>query len=294
MIQELVSHCSSCYDLEVGNVPFANANCVSCENCLKEIHYPRETHRQYDCAVMCHYYVCHNIDRYATEMLWLFHDKALGLKSRTCPIRMCSIGCGPCSELIAFEEYYKNKNLPFEFTYDGFDTNRIWNPVQEYVKSISARPENITFHNEDVFDYYAQCDTKPNVIILNYMLSDMLNHDKDGFQTFLNKLNEFVKQLPSCAILVNDINLGQYDSQPRYYYQSLINMVSENLQPERLVVSKAHFVDSLKPYYRYGNNPRARNSILFRVPDEISSKFVTNTECHSAQLLIIKKKQEAI
>ena len=55
MIQELVSHCSSCYDLEVGNVPFANANCVSCENCLKEIHYPRETHRQYDCAVMCHY-----------------------------------------------------------------------------------------------------------------------------------------------------------------------------------------------------------------------------------------------
>lgn len=71
-------------------------------------------------------------------------------------------------------------------------------------------------------------------------------------------------------------------------------MVSENLQPERLVVSKAHFVDSLKPYYRYGNNPRARNSILFRVPDEISSKFVTNTECHSAQLLIIKKKQEAI
>ena len=69
MIQELVSHCSSCYDLEVGNVPFANANCVSCENCLKEIHYPRETHRQYDCAVMCHYYVCHNIYQYFVKNL---------------------------------------------------------------------------------------------------------------------------------------------------------------------------------------------------------------------------------
>ena len=294
MIQELVNHCHSCYDLEVGKVPFDKAHCVSCEDCLKEIHYPLGTHRQYDCIVMCHYYVCHNIYRYATEMLWLFHEKALGFKARTSPIKMCSIGCGPCSELVAFEEYYKNKDLPFEFTYDGFDTNRIWNPVQKYVKSISTRPENITFHNEDVFDYYAHCDTKPNVIILNYMLSDMLNHDKDGFQTFFNKLSEFIKQLPSCAILVNDINLGQNDRHPRYYYQSLINMVSDNLQPDRVVISKAHFADSIKKYYRYGDNQRARSSILFKNPDEISSKFATNTECHSAQLLIIKKKQEAI
>lgn len=285
MIQELVSHCSTCYDFEVGKVPFANAHCVSCEDCLKEIHFNHDSERKYDCVVMCHYYVCHNIYRYATEMLWLFHDKALGLKARTYPIRMCSIGCGPCSELVAFEEYYKNKNLPFEFTYDGFDTNRIWNPIQKYVKSISARPENITFHNEDIFDYYAHCDTKPNVIILNYMLSDMLNHNKGGFQAFFNKLNEFIKQLPSCAILVNDINLGLNDGHPRYYYQSLIN----NLEPDRIAISKAHFADSIKNYYRYGNNQRARSSILFNVPDEISSKFATNTECHSAQLLIVKQ-----
>lgn len=109
MIQELVNHCHSCYDLEVGKVPFDKAHCVSCEDCLKEIHYPLGTHRQYDCIVMCHYYVCHNIYRYATEMLWLFHEKALGFKARTSPIRMCSIGCGPCSELVAFEEYYKLK-----------------------------------------------------------------------------------------------------------------------------------------------------------------------------------------
>ena len=29
------------------------------------------------------------------------------------------------------------------------------------------------------------------------------------------------------------------------------------------------------------------------VPDEISTKFDTNTECHSAQLLIIKYKENA-
>lgn len=66
-------------------------------------------------------------------------------------------------------------------------------------------------------------------------------------------------------------------------------MVSDNLQPDRVVISKAHFADSIKKYYRYGNNQRARSSILFKIPDEISSKFATNTECHSAQLLIIKK-----
>lgn len=107
MIQELVKHCSSYYDLKFDKV--SNRDCGDCGDCLKKIHYPLGTYKQYDCIVMCHYYVCHNIYRYTTEMMWLFHEEALRFKARTNPIRMCSIGCGPCSELVAFEEYYKKK-----------------------------------------------------------------------------------------------------------------------------------------------------------------------------------------
>lgn len=291
MIQELVNYCSTCYDFVSGKAPFVNGQCVSCVKCLKEIHFNRESNRKYDCLAMCYYYVCCDIYRYATEMIWLFHDKELGLKQRKSPLKICSIGCGPCSELVAFEEYYKKYQLSFEFTYDGFDTNEIWNPVQKYVKSISSHPENITFHNhkEDVFDYYTKHDTKPNLIVLNYVLSDILKHEKDNFQIFLNKLDEFIQKLPSCAILINDINNGVNENYPRYYYESIIKMVSNNVQPDKCAVKESHFPDSKKYYHTYGT-PREKNSLLFKVPEEISNKFATNTECHSAQLLIVKKK----
>ena len=94
MIQELVSHCNTCYDLEIGKVPFANAHCVSCVDCLKEIHFNHNSDRKYDCSAMCYYYVCQNMYKYATEMMWLFHDKALGLKAITNPIRMSMFGIG--------------------------------------------------------------------------------------------------------------------------------------------------------------------------------------------------------
>lgn len=51
-----------------------------------------------------------------------------------------------------------------------------------------------------------------------------------------------------------------------------------------------HFADSMKNYYAYGCQ-RARNAILFEVPDNILSKYNTNTECHSAQIAIVKKKE---
>lgn len=289
MIQELVRHCSTCYDLEVGKAPFTNDHCISCVDCLKEIHFNHNSDRKYDCPAMCHYYVCQNIYRYASEMVWLFHDSLLGLRQRKDSLKICSIGCGPCSELVAFEEYHKRYQLSFEFTYEGFDTNKIWEPVQKYVKSIASNPNNITFHDIDVFDYYEQSDTKPNLIILNYVLSDMLNHDKEEFVSFLSGLEEFVKGLPSCAILINDINLGVNDSQPRKYYSDIYKMTFKHTQPGKFVARGGHFKDSKKNYFQYGIE-RPHSNMLFDIPDEISSKFVTNTECHSAQLLIIKKK----
>ena len=291
MIQELVDYCKTQYERESCNVPCIDQSRTSCTDCLKEIHFDRESARKYDCIKMCYWYVCQDIYRYATEMLWLFHEKGLSLKTRQNPLRICSIGCGPCSELVAFEEYYKNKDLPFEFSYTGFDTNIIWNPIQEYIGTLSSYPNNVSFYHKDVFDYYAKVVERPNVIILNYMLSDMLKYGKDALVSFLKKLGDFVETLPSCALLINDINLGLNDSQPRFYYGSIVNMVKNKSKGHKVSVSCSHFGNSKKDYYRYGAE-RVRSDILFKVPEEISTKFVTNTECHSAQLLIIKYKED--
>ena len=292
MIQELVNYCKTQFEREGGTSSCAGQMCVSCTDCLKEIHFDRESTRKYDCVKMCYWYVCQNIYRYSTEMLWLFHERELGLKNRKTPLRICSIGCGPCSELIAFEEYYRNKELPFEFTYTGFDTNTIWNPIQGYIASLSSYPDKVSFCHEDVFEHYAKVDEHPNVIILNYMLSDMLKYGKEAFVAFLKKLGVFIEELPSCALLINDINLGISDTQPRFYYSSIVNMIRKNNKGHKVSVTYSHFKDSKKNYYHYGNE-RVKNDVLFKVPYEISTKFVTNTECHSAQLLIIKYKENA-
>ena len=289
MIQELVDFCSQSFSPNIEGVPCDGAPQMTCSDCLKEIHFDKESIRRYDCINMCHWYVCQDIYRYATEMVWLLHDKELGLKKRIDPLNICSIGCGPCSELIAFEEYRRAKDLSFEYTYTGFDTNNVWSPIQDKVISLSASPDTIRIINEDVFDYYNNVNARPNMIILNYMLSDMLKYGQRDFDSFINNLCEFVAGLPSFALLINDINRGINRSDPRYYFSRIYDKIARICGRKNIRVSCHHFADSLKNYFSYGEL-RANNKIIFTIPDNIVTLYDTNTECHSAQLTIIKSK----
>lgn len=97
-------------------------------------------------------------------MVWQLHDKELGLRSRKSALNICSIGCGPCSELIAIEEYRKKHGLTFDYTYTGFDFNDVWNPIQHQVALLSAMPDSIKFVNGDIFDYYKDTGDNPDMI----------------------------------------------------------------------------------------------------------------------------------
>ena len=291
MIQELVDYCDSNYNPNAKGLPCRDVPFMSCTDCLKEIHFKNDLGRKYDCINMCYWYVCQDIYRYVTEMAWLLHDKTLNLRARTVPLNICSIGCGPCSELIAIEEYRKGCKLNFEYKYTGFDLNNVWRPIQEKVASLSTSPDSIKFVYSDVFDYYDRTEERPNMIILNYMLSDMLKHDMDGFATFINNLCDFVAGLPSCAVLINDINRGIDKSDPRGYFMTIYKKISEKCGNINVNAKCYHFADSMKNYYIYGTQ-RAKNTILFTAPETIVSKYITNTECHSAQMVIIKKKEQ--
>lgn len=111
MIQELVNFCDASFAPNTEGFSCHNAPVTSCPDCLKDIHFNKVSGRKYDCVNMCHWYVCQNIYRYASEMVWQLHDKELGLRSRKSALNICSIGCGPCSELIAIGEYRKKHGL---------------------------------------------------------------------------------------------------------------------------------------------------------------------------------------
>lgn len=288
MIDEIVNYCHEKYKSK----PLFCENCdeffctKGCKQCLHDIHFTQDCHRNYDCPYMCYYYVCQNIHRYATEMYYIWYNVLSYYynKNKEFPnLKICSVGCGPCSELIALEEYCLKHNLSFPVEFIGFDKEYTWKEIQDYIKAQSSFSGQISFENCDVFDYYNAHD-KPNVIVLNYMLSNLLKNSPNGFQQFLHSLFKLFSEMPDGVLLINDINIGKYDTQVRYYYETIIESLKHK---NKIQVGRFHFKDTLNNYYPYGDQ-RAKSELLFQVPEIISSTFNTNTECHSAQLIIVK------
>lgn len=282
MLNELVIYCDSLLGQNTC-LKGKEVSPINCSNCLKEIHFTNNQRREYDCQNMCCQYVCQNMHRYVTEMVYLFHDAYAWMKDQD-NIRICSIGCGPCSELVAWEEYIHIKSLSPIYSYDGFDINETWTTIQEKVRLMISPSATVSFHNDDFFEYYSEKKEKPNVIVLNYLLSYILMDDIEEGKIFIRRLVEFLAQLPSYAILINDINLGLNQSHARYYYDRLAKYLCRSSQ--NFKYTKWHFKNSKKPYFAYGNE-RPDSNIHFEIPDEIQDNM-PNTECHSAQLLIIK------
>lgn len=288
MIDEVVNYCHGKYQ----NRENICANCnnpiclnSNCEQCLKDIHFKPDCHRSYDCPNMCYYYVCQNIYKYTTEMAWIWRDLLMyffGEGKLFQRLDICSIGCGPCSELIALEEYRLHKAVSIPYSFVGFDMECTWNELQNVVKSNSNNPDTVSFEHTDAFAYY-KTHNKPNVIVLNYMLSNLLKNDSDHFRLFLNNLCTLFNELSQGALIVNDINIGLTKSQVRYYFQDIIDRTKTG----NVSTWKFYFDDSKKSCFQYGEKRRF-NNIAFKVPDIISVQYHTNTECHSAQLLIIK------
>lgn len=287
MIDVIVNYCHGKYQNR-GNI-CANCNnpiCLNsnCEQCLKDIHFDPNCHRSYDCLNMCYYYVCQNIYKYVTEMTWIWFDFITQNTGKGKPFQqldICSIGCGPCSELIALEEYCLRKNLALSYSFVGFDIENTWNDIQGVVKNNSSNPNAISFESTDVFNYY-NTHNKPNVIVLNYVLSSIVKNAPNSIKAFVDSLCNLIITQQPCAILINDIN---YYSTRCYFDIILSRIISQN---NGISFQKSHFENSQKKYYTYGNQ-RGHSRLLIVPNTQIQQTYSLNSECHSAQIMIIKK-----
>jgi hypothetical protein len=129
-------------------------------------------------------------------------------------LNIVSIGCGPCSEAFALDSFlteigYKYKN---KINFIGFDMNPVWEDVQNKVKEcITQFPINI--ETKDCFEYIKSKPDfiYPNILILNYVLSDVYKHD--DIDIFIkNTVSDIINQMPDQSIIiVNDINCARTD-----------------------------------------------------------------------------------
>lgn len=212
-LDELLNYCKSKYDSRtcmhancLNESKCKNRDCNNCEQCLKDIHYYTNTDLDYNCINQTYFYVMKFFYRYASEiagpillnMKNLFTNKSL---------KVVSIGCGPSSELYGIKACVKGLNPSMNLQYHGFDLNPIWNDIQQKNISLFA-DDSIVYHNtENPFDFI-RAEGDVNILVLNYMLSDLARHNnQDQINDFMSQLQSVINAKAIDYLLVNDIYL---------------------------------------------------------------------------------------
>ncbi|MBB4623802.1 hypothetical protein [Parabacteroides faecis] len=277
--------CSDCPNKEQGSCTSTN-----CSSCFQNMFFGNGS-RTFNCVCSTYSYVCRYIFQYSSEVLHLFRVLKRWFKDesgiRINDLNVMSIGCGPCSELFAVDSILKEIGYTGNVTYDGFDTNDIWTDVQNKVKNIL--PYNVNIINQDCFDYLKSTPhyTYPNILIINYLLSDILK--RGDLSSFISEMTEHIidKMPPRSMIIINDIN--HYDV--RNYYKEIISKSnSNNIISQATLGFIINYEKNKKDMraYEYSYNgifsPFKEAVIRFLV-----SMYATKTSCTSAQLVVIKK-----
>jgi hypothetical protein len=258
-------------------------NCIAC---LESIHQVGNQNRTYNCNNIIYCYTCNYIYKYSSEIEYLLNQYVLIFRN-TEQIRMWSIGCGPCTELFGLYNFRNRNNLNFNIQYHGFDLNNTWAPIHNFIQQMGHFESH--FHYENIFHYFERTDERPNIVVLNYLISDILRTNRQYIDQFITDLCNFINTFDKCLLIVNDINLGQDNTGPRYYYNQIRLNILQN--SDIITQGNFHFVNSQRGYWRYGTQ-HVNNAVTTNPPNHILERYSSWTECRSAQLIIFKKARQ--
>lgn len=296
-INELVDFCYENYNRieKCSNCPNPNICKDTCEDCLDDTYY-KDKKRVQNCENITFCYVCNYIYKYSSEIEHLLNNINLeGIEE----FNILSLGCGPCSDLFGFNNYFeKNENIK-KISYRGIDINPIWKPIQNKIKNVFFNKNiEVKIFYQDVIEIVNKLRIRNNPIVsnflvLNYALSDILNKYEDirNFkEDFVgNLINNLIIKMPlNSFIIINDINLGKDSTHPRTYYETFYNKISET---KRVYPKRFHFAKNEPKYYKYGtkhNNNRISSEILKKISDNTNSLKIFNPRrsCTSAQIAV--------
>ncbi len=192
--------------LKCTNNHFCSEESLNCYDCIKRVHDYRNSTVHYNCSKMLYYYVLKHGYRFSAEVFYLLQRLQRELIHKE-DLYVTSIGCGPCTELFGALFYWRSigkKNSSFH--YRGFDLEAIWEPLMGVIPQFFSGAD-IHIDNKDALEYYLTIDEKVDVLILNYMLSDMLKFHSHAYPPFLESLCEMIKKVRPRYLLINDIYL---------------------------------------------------------------------------------------
>lgn len=95
-------------------------------------------------------------------------------------LKVLSLGCGPGNDIFALSYLQKKTGSPLmgvPISYKGVDSGNTWKVVHDKLEENEANRFKIRFKNKDIRDFVQDpeelSDYKPNLILINYVFSDM-------------------------------------------------------------------------------------------------------------------------
>ena len=294
-IDSLINYCfdsyhspKKCDNCKNDNFCGESNNCY--DKCIYQIHRNYNRTKTYNCSNMVLYYILKHFYCFVSEIeaFW----ECLKLETMHSPIKIASIGCGPASELYAISNYKENKGVEFDYTFIGFDLNEIWNEIWDFNRTIIPQAE---FYLKDAFDYYNENpEETPNVLILNYMLSDMAKFDHDNIKLFLSKLINLIDAMPiNSWVLLNDISyIGSPDYNRLDTAYNCFEYLANNIKSTKDINYYFYRVSFNPLAYtgkHYGGKKYPNKNLRMPINTKMYAKNIyPRLECNSVQMIIKK------
>ncbi len=178
----------------------------NCYQCIQRVHDYHNRMVHYNCEKMVLYYVLKHCYRFGSEIFYALQK----LSNNFCnwdDLYVTSIGCGPCTELFGALSLWRSIGKQDDsFHYRGFDTDIIWHSL--ITQAVSYFPmADVAAEAQSAFTYYQNSEEQVDVIVLNYMLSDMMKFNLGQYDKFLKDLISLIKEKKTRFLLVNDVYL---------------------------------------------------------------------------------------
>ncbi|MDL2327898.1 hypothetical protein LJC64_04555 [Ruminococcaceae bacterium OttesenSCG-928-A11] len=228
---------------------------------------------------MAEYYVCKYSHKYASELVYAFCQLRDVWNK---PLKVMSVGCGPCTDLFALD-HLQNEGRLGHIEYRGIDLNEIWRKIH---RNIAHNQENnqVRFFYENVFDFIDVVNRKnwlPDLLIFQYVFSDMRKTaDDTEVNGFIEHMSEFINRLPvNSYIILNDINLQNSQGGGRNYFDRLYRHL------HGCDYLDCHFNNNNRQnHYHYGDEYTS-NNLIWPIPNNLH-QYSPFESCASAQKII--------
>ena len=248
---------------------------------------------KYDCYVLPFMYFLKRADRHCSELIYAFKSAEKILKQMS-QYNILELGCGPAMSLIAMNYYNKNNK---RINYEGIDNNPRWVPIHNKIKEYindNKLPYEFNISEGDITEKI-NISFKPNIIILNYVISWFYEGEKiKEIEKLYKNVADIIDINQPTIIIINDVN---EDKKGVGVIEDIIKVISEKTK-KYSSIKQSFYVSPNNPikkteYIVYGKDyekGKETNTILrqggrFDYWKKIFGQEHENI-CTSAQLII--------